>query len=352
MRCTIENNGTVVLLIPSLDPDEHLLRLLEGVLPHWEGPVLLVDDGSGAAARETIFPAAESMGCVVVHHDINRGKGRALKTGFRECLNRWPGLIGVVTADADGQHLPEDIAACAARLKEEPDSLILGCRDFQNPDVPSKSMLGNRITRTFMRLFCDVGVTDTQTGLRGIPAAFMADLLNTAGEGYDFETNMLLETRGYRVPVVELPIQTVYLDQNRASHFHPFRDSLRIYRILLKFCAASLAGFCADFILFIIFFKVFYPLGTLAITAATVTARVLAASINYLINHMLVFHSRKRLRSSAVRYGVLCVVQMLTSALLVTGIYSITQIPAAGIKIVVDFLLFFVSFQIQKRWVF
>lgn len=171
MRSSIENNGPVVLLIPALNPDEHLLRLLEEVFPRWEGPVLLVDDGSGSRPREEIFPAAEAMGCAVVHHAVNRGKGRALKTGFQECLDRWPGLIGVVTADADGQHLPEDIAACAARLREAPDALILGCRDFQDPGVPSKSMLGNRITRTFMRLFCGVGVTDTQTGLRGIPAA-------------------------------------------------------------------------------------------------------------------------------------------------------------------------------------
>ena len=352
MEISVEKEESVVLLIPALDPDEHLLRLLEQMLLCWKGPILLIDDGSEPKSREQIFPAAEAMGCVVIHHAHNRGKGRALKTGFQECLDRWPGLTGVVTADADGQHLPEDIAACADRLKEHPDSLILGCRDFSDPNVPPKSMMGNQITRAFMRLFCGVGVTDTQTGLRGIPAKFMAELLNTAGEGYDFETGMLLETKTCRVPIVEQSIHTVYLDQNRASHFHPLRDSFRVYKVLLRFCGASVAGFCADIALFTLFSHLFAPLGGWAITAATVAARVLSASVNYLLNHKLVFHSQKPMRSSAVRYCVLCAAQMLVSAGLVTLIQSVTRLPAVGVKIVVDFLLFFISFQIQKRWVF
>ncbi len=347
-----EREGKVVLLIPALDPDRHLLALLEQMEPIWKGPVLLVDDGSGPEAKEQIFPAAEAMGCVVVRHDHNCGKGRALKTGFSECLKQWPELVGTVTADADGQHLPEDICAVGERLLKSPEALVLGCRDFGKSNVPAKSMLGNRITRTFMRLFCGVGVTDTQTGLRGIPADFMEELLSVDGEGFDFETNMLLETKLCRVAIVEQAIQTVYLQQNRASHFHPFRDSFRIYAILLKFCAASLAGFCVDITAFAMLSWLLRPLGRMAITAATVSARVLSAGVNYLLNRKLVFKSRKKVRSSAVRYGALCVVQMLASAGLVTVIHEVTLLPAVGIKIVVDLLLFFASFQIQRRWVF
>lgn len=344
--------GRVVLLIPALDPDEHLLELLEQMKPIWNGPVILVDDGSSREAKERIFPAAKAMGCVVVHHEQNRGKGRALKTGFEECLRRWPDLVGVVTADADGQHLPEDIRAVEERLLESPDALVLGCRDFGASDVPSKSMLGNRITRTFMRFFCGVGVTDTQTGLRGIPAGFMKELLLVNGEGFDFETNMLLETKTCRVAIIEQPIHTVYLQQNRASHFQPLQDSVRIYTILLKFCAASLAGFCVDIAAFAVLSGLFSSFGKMAITAATVLARILSAGVNYLLNQKLVFKSRKQMESSAVRYGVLCVAQMLASAGLVTLIHELTLLPAVEIKIVVDSLLFFVSFQIQRRWVF
>lgn len=342
----------VVLLIPALNPDEHLLKLLEQLVSIWKGPMLLVDDGSSSEARERIFPAAEAMGCVVVHHEHNRGKGRALKTGFQECLKRWPELVGVVTADADGQHLPEDIQGTAECLARSPEALVLGCRDFNDPNVPSKSMLGNRITRFFMRLFCGVRVTDTQTGLRGIPSFFMKDLLEVDGEGFDFETNMLLETKKCHVPIVERQIHTVYLEQNRASHFHPLRDSFRIYAVLLKYCASSLVGFCVDIVAFAILSAIFQFMGNMAITAATVLARVISAGTNYLLNRRVVFQSEKRPRSSAVRYGILCIVQMLVSAGLVSLLHGITQLPAVGIKIVVDFILFFVSFQIQRRWVF
>lgn len=344
----------VVLMIPALDPDEHLLALLHKIDSEWDGPIVLIDDGSGQQAREHIFAKAEEAGCVVVRHACNMGKGRALKTGFNECLNRWPDLVGVVTADADGQHLVNDICACRDALLNQPEALVLGCRDFSQKQVPWKSEFGNRITRTFMRFLCGVGVTDTQTGLRGIPASFMRRLLLVDGERFDFETNMLLETRTAEVPIEEIFIATVYLEQNRASHFHPLRDSLRIYALLLKFCAASLAGFVVDILAFSMILRVITPLslGAVTITVATVCARVISACVNYLLNHRIVFESSKKLSGSAVRYAVLCVVQMMVSAGLVTLAAGALQTSSVACKIVIDFLLFFISFQIQRKWIF
>lgn len=348
------DNCDVILLIPAVDPDEHLLTLLRALESKWNGPVLLVDDGSGQQARNDIFPEAERMGCTVVRHACNMGKGRALKTGFNECLNRWPDLVGVVTADADGQHLVKDICACREALIQHPDSLVLGCRDFSAENVPWKSEFGNRITRTVMRLLCGVGVSDTQTGLRGISASFMRRLLTVSGERFDFETNMLLETRTAEVVIEEVTIATVYLEQNRASHFHPLRDSLQIYALLLKFCGASLAGFLVDIGAFAAISALIrpLPLGNMAITVATVCARILSACVNYLLNHKVVFQSSKRLSGSALRYALLCVVQMMVSAALVTWAAGMLPISPVACKIVIDFLLFFVSFQIQRRWIF
>jgi len=347
--------GRVVLLIPALEPDGHLLELLQSLKGRWTGPILLVDDGSSPAAWERVFPDAEAMGCVVVRHARNLGKGRALKTGFNECLLRWPDLLGAVTADADGQHLPEDILACARRMREEPDALVLGCRDFDDPAVPTHNGLGNRITRTFMKFLCGVSVSDTQTGLRGIPAAFMSQLLEVPGERFEFETNMLLETRTRQVPISEVPISTVYIEQGRQSHFHPLRDSVRIYSLLLKFCCASIAGFCVDITAFAAFTRLLasLPLGELAITAATVLARLLSALVNFLLNRKVVFRSKKGTAGTAGRYALLCVLQMLASAGLVTlAAGALPAVPVVGLKIMVDLLLFLLSFQIQRRWVF
>lgn len=347
--------GPVALLIPALEPDSHLLELLQSLKGRWIGPILLVDDGSGPEAREHIFPAAEAMGCAVVRHARNLGKGRALKTGFNECLLRWPEALGAVTADADGQHLPEDILACARRMREEPDALVLGCRDFDDPSVPTHNGLGNRITRTFMKFLCGVSVSDTQTGLRGIPTAFMSQLLEVPGERFEFETNMLLETRTRQVPISEVPISTVYIEQGRQSHFRPLWDSIRIYSLLLKFCCASIAGFCLDITAFALFSRLLAPLslGEMAITAATVLARVLSAWVNFLLNRKMVFRSKKGAAATAGRYAVLCVAQMLASAGLVTlAAGALPAVPVVGLKIGVDLLLFLLSFQIQRRWVF
>lgn len=343
----------VVLLIPALNPDGQLLELLEAVKDVWVGPILLVDDGSGPDCRD-LFVQAEALGCDVIRHARNLGKGRGLKTGFNYCLTHYPDIIGCVTADADGQHTPADIAACADALRAAPTALVLGCRDFSQDNVPAKSMLGNRITRTVMRFLCGVGVTDTQTGLRAISADFMACLLDVPGERFEFETNMLLETRTQEVPIREVTIQTVYLEGNKSSHFNPLLDSVRIYALLLRFCAASLIGFVVDILCFYAFLRLLRPLASpdALVASATLLARVVSATANYLINRKAVFKSKKRAARSGPRYAALCVVQVLLSAGLVTVLDRLFPGVTVVLKIVVDLCLFLLSFQVQRRWVF
>lgn len=344
----------VALLIPALNPDQRLLELLDALAEIWNGPILLVDDGSGKTCRP-IFDQAETLGCDVVRHARNLGKGRGLKTGFNHLLTHYPDAIGCVTADADGQHSPQDIAACADALRAQPQALVLGSRDFSRSGVPARSQLGNRITRSFMRALCGVGVTDTQTGLRGISRAFMSHMLDVPGERFEYETNMLLETRAAQVPIHEVSIQTLYLEGNKSSHFNPLLDSWRIYKLLLKFCAASVVGFAVDIALFALFLHIFQGMKVYVvepIVAATVLARILSATVNYLINHKAVFKSKKSSRRSFPRYAILCVVQMVLSAALVTWICSLGASSATLVKLIVDLFLFFLSFQIQRRWVF
>lgn len=347
----------IVLLIPALDPDQHLLGFLDELMKIWHDPIVLVDDGSCEMVGKNIFPVAKAIAgadCIVVHHACNLGKGRALKTGFNEILNRWPDAAGVITADADGQHRPKDIIRCADRLREKPDTLILGCRNFKEENVPFKSRAGNMITRCFMRFLCGVNVSDTQTGLRAIPAGFMKRLMTVSGERFDFETNMLLEAKTQSVSTEEQTIDTVYIEQNRASHFNPLTDSIRIYSLLLKFCSSSFIGFIADIILFIVFIRAFsmLRLGAWLITVCTVIARVLSAGINFTLNRTVVFHSRQKTGNSAVKYAILCVLQMTASAALVTAAAGVFTVSTVVIKVIVDFVLFLISFQIQRSIVF
>ncbi len=357
----------VVLLIPALDPDRRLLELLERLKDSWAGPVVLVDDGSDQDHKD-IFTQALGYGCDIVVHAKNLGKGRGLKTGFNYILTHYPAALGCITADADGQHTVEDINACARALIDAPTSLILGYRDFDTAGIPFRSRAGNRITRSVMRFLCGVGVTDTQTGLRGIPRDFMLHMLDVPGERFEYETNMLLETRTQEVPIREVPIQTLYLEENKSSHFNPLLDSFRIYALLLKFCAASVAGFVVDILFFSLFYYILFPsffprlvdrfLSPAAAASAlvfvcTVLARVISASVNYLLNRKAVFKSKKSAARSGLRYLILCVVQVLLSAALVALIRHLAfPGPLTVWKILVDLILFLLSFQIQRRWVF
>lgn len=192
-RVEKEQAGRIVLAIPAYEPDKRLAGLLDDVRALWDGPIVIVDDGSKSPVAREQFAYAHKIGCEVLAHSANRGKGAALKTAFRYCIDNHPEALGVVTADADGQHLPEDICACARRLQDGHCSLVLGCRDFSAPDIPARSVFGNKVMCAAMRLFCGMKVSDTQTGLRGIPQEFLPRMLSVRGDGYDYEMNALIE---------------------------------------------------------------------------------------------------------------------------------------------------------------
>ena len=343
----------IPVVIPSLEPDEKLTALLEELRAADVQNIVLVDDGSGDAYRPIFDDAAQRLGCHVLRHAVNLGKGRALKDAFNYCLLTWPEAPGCVTADSDGQHTPQCILNCAQALTEFPDDLILGCRDFDAPDVPARSSFGNKCTRTMFKALIGLTISDTQTGLRAVPARFMAQLLSAKGERYEFESNMLIDTKEAGVRIREVPIKTVYIDNNSASHFHPVRDSIRIYSIFGKFLFSSLSSSVLDLVLFWIFCQVLFTPGSLSyITWATVLARVLSATYNFAINYKVVFKSTASRGGAALRYFGLAVVQMSLSAVLVRYLFPIMQVPELLVKIPVDVLLFFVSFQIQREFVY
>lgn len=236
--------GSIAFVLPSLDPDESILELAEKLHAAVGDTfqLLVVDDGSRAEKQEIFTHLAEKPYCTVLHHPVNLGKGAALKTAFRYLLND-AACIGCVTADGDGQHLPEDILRTAARLRAQPDALILGCRVFSGGRVPWKSRLGNRLTKIMFRAALRLPLADTQTGLRGVPTSFMKRCLAIPGDRFEFETQMLLETRNTGTPIVEIPIETVYFDANSGTHFRPLRDAVRIYGVIFRFLFGDLFRF-------------------------------------------------------------------------------------------------------------
>ena len=345
----------ITVIIPSYKPDDKLLHTLNGILAAGFDDVIVVDDGGGSEYAR-FFSEAEKLGCTVLHHDVNRGKGAALKTAFSFFAEKRTNFAGAVTADADGQHLPGDIAAVAAKMKET-GKVVLGSRDFSDPQVPAKSRFGNRSSSLIFRLFIGMKINDTQTGLRAIPREYVRDVMEVKGDRYEYETRMLFLMKQKSIPYLEETISTVYIDDNSSSHFRPVLDSLRIYSMILAFVFSSLFSALADNLFYYICLRLISSPSTApsAHLASIVIARVLSSLINYTLNAKTVFNGKTDRRTMS-RYFILAIAQITVSAVLVWNVKTALRITSPEIqtlvKMLVDTVLFFISFRIQHNWVF
>ncbi len=344
----------VTILIPAYNPDEKLLELLQKLRGRFSR-IVLVDDGS-TSGRE-IFPKAEKYVEKILVHERNRGKGAALKTGFAYLGDS----TDVITADADGQHTPEDIAKIAEGLKTHRGGIVLGVRSFSGK-VPFRSRFGNWWTRWFFFLMTGLMVRDTQTGLRGIPAELLPRIAAIPGDRYEYEMAMLADAKRHPERPLQIPIETVYIDSNAKSHFNPILDTIRIYRSLLQFCLSSVLAFLIDNGVFaaVIWFladKATYRRNDIFV--ALLVARFISSHFNYFYNRYVVFRrdrgAKKRPHRSYYGYFGLVIAIAAASYALTEGCSAILDVRGVAItvvKIVADAILFVVSYLVQKKFIF
>lgn len=229
----------IIVVIPAFEPDSHLPQLVRRLKPVFHR-LIVVDDGSRSAS--TVFADLRSLdGVTVLVHGENRGKGAALKTAFAEVRRRFPDAPGVITVDADGQHLPEDILRVAQSLAENPDRITLGVRTFGR-GIPFRSKFGNLWTLGEFRLLTGHSIRDTQSGLRGIPCKLLPQLLEIPGDRYDYEIRMLVRAVRQTGGIIQLPITTVYENNNATSHFKPLADTLNTQRALIAEAITARCG--------------------------------------------------------------------------------------------------------------
>jgi len=287
------------ILIPAYEPNLRLINLIYQLKAKCDYNIVIVDDGSGPRFN-TIFSTVSEMGCTVLTHEKNMGKGEALKTGFK-FIEKNGEKDGVVCADSDGQHLPEDIIRIAKAIKTHKNSIILGTRHFIGK-VPLRCRFGNSITRSIFSFASGIRIYDTQTGLRGFSTDMLPWLCGIAGVRFEYEMNMLLEAIPSGYDFHEINIDTVYLEQNNSSHFRTLQDSARVYLPIIKFSLSSIMSALLDFML-VILIQIF----TSNLFAAVAGARICSAVFNYTVNRFYVFSKYKKteVKKSLPRYFLL-----------------------------------------------
>ena len=378
----IDYSKKIAIVLPALDPDDKILKFV-GALRESLGDkleLIVINDGSKLEKRTEFFDViAQFPACTVLHHEVNLGKGAALKTAFTYLLDKYKNsedFVGCVTADCDGQHSLKDVIRCMELLQENPDKLILGCREFKKDGVPWKSRFGNNLTLFIFNKILRIAVNDTQTGLRGLGKNVMQHSLEIKGNRFEFETDMLLISKIKKFDIISYVIDTIYFEDNAGTHFRPIKDGLQIYwRILrvlfwqfIAFSISSLSAALLDIGIFSLFFyKVFtkdFILNTTdkfeingRILYSCVIARILSSIWNFFVNRHLVFKSHGNghvaFGKEVVKYYSLAVAVFILSWVMTDIMDNVLPDKFISlVKVVIDTLIFVLIFYIQKLFIF
>jgi len=336
-----------VIIIPAYQPELVLIDIVKKLCENSEQKIIVINDGSSIDKNNIFIELAKTSNVDVLRHAENLGKGRALRTGFNHfLLNYAHDCLGVVTADADGQHIPEDILKLSESLIKHPHELNIGIRDFKGK-IPFRSKFGNGFTRLFFRFIVGIKLSDTQSGLRAIPKFFIEEMLEVTTSGYDFELDMLMRAARRRIKIIEIPIHTIYLDKNKASHFNPLADSLKIYFVFVRFTTVSILSALLDFVLFTICYYL-----TKKVFASIIFARVLSCIFNFIFGKRVTFRSGGKMFPESIRFAILAISLVLISYGLITSMVNFLGMNVYVSKVISECTLFFMSFAAQRVFVF
>lgn len=337
------NFDKIVILIPALNPNEGIIKLVKELKEENFFNIIVINDGSNEENRKYFDILKNEYDIKVLKHDVNYGKGKALKNGIKEVYNE--NVLGVVTVDADGQHLVKDVKKVAEKLKEE--KIVLGERDFKScKEVPFASKIGNKFSSLYFKLLTGIYLKDTSTGLRGIPKKYFDIALNTQGDRYDFEINFLKEMYYNKLDFNSVNIEIVY--ENRIKNYRIIKDSIIIYKEFFKNLISSLICAIVDIVLFWIF-----TININYIFLSNVLARICSGILDFTINKFWVCNKKdsKKTYSEFIKYTILFIVQMLLNSLIVTVLSNIFE-AIILIKLLVNLILYIVNFFIKNRYIF
>ncbi|MDC0096442.1 bifunctional glycosyltransferase family 2/GtrA family protein [Amylibacter sp.] len=331
----------VAVLIPAYQPGPELIKLVSVLSHHFEIIIIINDGSTSDEAEETLAHISKYQNLTTVNHDRNKGKGAAIKTGIAEVLTKFTKLSYFVTADADGQHRPEDIVNVALSLTNQFQSdLVMGVRGFKQ-NTPFKSYFGNTLTSKIFKNAYGVDLPDTQTGLRGFNCNIAKNYLEISENGYEFETSSLIYCLNNNINIINVPITTVYHDGNSSSHFNPYIDSVKIYKVILGYTLSAVICFLIDFLFFLI---LLHTVGD--IFFATIISRMISGIANFILNYHIL-KSSQNFWFSAIKYLFTFIIVMFLSAYIVIFLSNI-GLPVALAKILTDTSLFVAVYKLRS----
>ena len=358
------------VVIPSYNPDVKLSMLVDELIMSGFSDIIIIDDGSDFGIRnvETTFEYVRKKAeCTILHHPANLGKGMALKTGFKFCMHNRSKDTIVVTTDDDGQYSVDDICKCLEVYEEKYEKnyaelpVLIASRDFKASAYPAKRYIINKIAGVAMTYLCGVDVKDVQTGLRLIPVQYMKKLLEISGDRFEYEINMLVELKYNNIKTVEHIISMEKETTIRHADYNPIWDICRLIAVMLKYAASSLAATALDVA---VFYGIILMMDdtlmhidkSAGMLWATFVARIVSSTFNCIVNKRTVFKSDEPMKRVIVKFYIFSLLRAGFSYGMVLGVSyllgSYADTATVIVKLIVDLILFFAGYGIQKKFIF
>lgn len=345
-----------ITVIPAYEPPETFAEYASQVLQVADA-LVVVNDGSGSEYDAVFERIGKLEGAVVLSYDENMGKGYALKKAFSYCLENYSAEDIIVTADCDGQHSLSDVAAVCNAAVQHPEACVLGVRDFSHPNVPARSKAGNTQMLRLLRLLFSLEITDSQTGLRAFTVKTAQAFLKVSGSRFEYETGMLIYAKRNHIPIREVPIQTIYPEnqEDHVSHYKTFRDSFRIAGVMLRYLSGSmisgLLASVADIGIFSLLTYVVFPKTNPVYTLiATIAGKIVSSLINFRFNCKYVFHGKAK--QSVGRFYIVWLGQLILSYGNVCLFGHMLGCHLTLMKLIGDCVLALFTYRLQCSWVY
>lgn len=322
-----------IALIPAYEPDEKLPKIVNELKEN-NFTVIVINDGSDIR-YDNFFNMCDAK---IISYPSNRGKGFALKKGIEYVKNNYENYV-IVTVDSDGQHRIEDIKNICEYAKENKDVLVIGKR-IRNENMPLKSRIGNSITQYVLNLATDENIYDTQSGLRAFSEELVDYMLEIKGHRFEYEMNVLLNLKEKNIKYKEIEIKTIYIDNNKKSHFKTINDSIRIYNQILQFKARSVIPFLIDLL---IFAAIIISINKLVLV--NIISKICSTITYYILNKEKIFKNKLTIKSILIQIAII-ILYILLSTTMIFVVSKLINLYTS--KVIVEILMVILFHETKK----